>query len=158
PRRFLRPGGPTCSLEPWMAHMGWWHDRAVVGGGLVGREREVSALAAMLADETVRLVTVAGPARVGKTRLAYAVAARLARARSLRCVRVELGPLVEPALVPDVIAAAVGADDRTPGASALEATGAAIGDAPALLVLDNFEHVEAAVGDVATLLDTCPGV
>jgi predicted ATPase len=93
----------------------------------------------MLDDEAIRLLTVTGPAGVGKTRVAYAVAERLERDRSARVVRVDLAPLGDPALVADAIAAAAGAVDRTRRQSALEAAATAIGDAPARLVLGNFE-------------------
>src|SRR6202008_531663 len=41
---------------------------------LLGREREVAALAARLADPAARLVTLTGPGGVGKTRLALEAA------------------------------------------------------------------------------------
>ena len=125
---------------------------------LIGREREVSALAGMLGGGSVRLVTVTGPAGVGKTRVADAVADRLARDRSLRVVRVALGPLGDPALVADAIATAAGAAERTRARSALEAAAAALCEEPALLVLDNFEHLGPAATDVAALLEACPGI
>jgi non-specific serine/threonine protein kinase len=130
----------------------------MVADALIGRDRELSDLAALLADARVRLVTVVGPAGVGKTRVAYAVADRLEREGALRCMRVELAPLADAALVADAIAAVAGAADRLPGAPALEAAAATLGDRPALLLLDNFEHVSAAGTDVAALLAACPGV
>ncbi len=47
---------------------------------LIGRERQLAELEALLADPTHRLVTVLGPAGVGKTRLALAAAAAQADA------------------------------------------------------------------------------
>jgi predicted ATPase/DNA-binding CsgD family transcriptional regulator len=127
-------------------------------GALFGRERETSVLTEMLTDPAIRLVTVTGPAGVGKTRVADAVADRMEQNGTLRIVRVELGPLGEPALVADAVAAAAGAWHRARIASALEAAASALAAGPTLLVLDNFEHLAAAAPDVAKLLDACPGL
>lgn len=127
-------------------------------GALFGRERETSVLSEMLADPVIRLVTVTGPAGVGKTRVAHAVADRIEQKGTLRIVRVELGPLGEPALVADAVASAAGAWHRARIASALEAAADALASGPTLLVLDNFEHLAAAAPDVTKLLDACPGL
>jgi predicted ATPase/DNA-binding CsgD family transcriptional regulator len=125
-------------------------------GALIGRERETSVLTEMLIDPAIRLVTVTGPAGVGKTRVADAVADRIEATRALRLVRVELGPLGEPALVADAVAAAAGAWHRARSGSALEAAANALAGGPTLVVLDNFEHLAAAAPDVTRLLDACP--
>ncbi len=128
----------------------------MVISALIGREREVSTLAAML-DGAARLVTVTGPAGVGKTSVAYAVADRLEGERVLRVVRVELGPVAEASLVAEAIAAAIASGESRRG-PALDAAVTALKGAPALLVLDNFEHVGSAAADVATLVAACPDV
>ena len=53
---------------------------------LIGRSRELSALVKMVGDDAVRLVSVTGPAGVGKTRVAYAAADAVARDRAWRVV------------------------------------------------------------------------
>jgi predicted ATPase/DNA-binding CsgD family transcriptional regulator len=129
----------------------------VPAGELIGRERELANLTAMLGDPEARLVAVIGPAGVGKTRLAIAGYEAVAPDLPDGVVRVDLAPLEDPRLVAEAIAAAAGAGSSR-GASALEAAVAALRDASALLVLDNFEHVEPAAADLGALLDACPGM
>ena len=111
----------------------------------------------MLGDPEARLVTVIGPAGVGKTRLALAGSQAVAPDLPDGVVLVDLAPLEDPRLVAEAIAAAAGAGSSR-GASALGAAVAALRDGSALLVLDNFEHVEPAAADLGALLDACPGV
>jgi predicted ATPase/serine/threonine protein kinase len=118
----------------------------------VGRERELAALAALLAE--ARLVTVTGPAGTGKTRLAVEAAARYAEAGGT--VRFAgLATVRDPELVMPAIATALGV---APGAqeTPLAAVARACGDRRGLLVLDNFEQVAAAVPEVGDLLARCP--
>jgi predicted ATPase/DNA-binding CsgD family transcriptional regulator len=129
----------------------------VPAGELIGRERELASLTAMLGDPEARLVTVIGPAGVGKTRLALAASEAVGSDRPDGVVRVDLAPLEDARLVAEAIAAAAGAGSSR-GASALEAATAALREWRGLLVLDNFEHVEPAAADLGALLDACPGV
>jgi predicted ATPase/DNA-binding CsgD family transcriptional regulator len=130
----------------------------VATASLIGRERELAALSDMVGARGLRLVTVTGPAGVGKTRVAYAVADAVAQDSSWRVVRVELAALADATLVADAIAVAVDAAHRSRSGSALRAAADALREQRALLVLDNFEHLGPAAGDVAALLDSCPGV
>ncbi len=74
---------------------------------LIGRERELETLAAILLRPEVRLLTLTGPSGVCKTRLALGVAANLADfpdgARF-----VSLAPVHDPALLAPVMAQALG--------------------------------------------------
>jgi predicted ATPase/DNA-binding CsgD family transcriptional regulator len=126
-------------------------------GELIGREQELDRLTGMLSERGARLVTVTGPAGVGKTRMALAAADAMGADLRGSVLRVELAPLEDPRLVAEAIAVAAGAGSSR-GTSALDAAIAALGDQDALLVIDNFEHVEPAAGDVGALLDACRGV
>jgi len=75
---------------------------------LVGREREVAAVVALLREGGVRLLTLTGPGGVGKTRLAIEIVSRLTDAFADGVAFVELAAIADPALVPAAIAQAVG--------------------------------------------------
>ncbi|MGC4189720.1 MAG: LuxR C-terminal-related transcriptional regulator [Thermomicrobiales bacterium] len=122
---------------------------------LVGRDREIAAIEALLADDTVRLVTLVGPGGVGKTRLALAVTAAL---RPLADVRfVPLSSIGDPALVPQAMMRALGLE-AVPGVPVLEILASSIGDAPLLLLIDNVEHVVEGADLFAALLQRCPAL
>ena len=81
-----------------------------------GRERERADLAALLADEAVRLVTLTGPGGTGKTRLAMEAARQAAAGRDGRVHFAALADLTDPRLIPDAVADALGLP-RTPSVS-----------------------------------------
>ena len=121
---------------------------------LVGRVADVERVQALLRG-TSGLLTLTGPGGVGKTRLAVAVAERLAGDFADGVRFVSLAPLADPDLVVPAIAAAVGvpeARDR-PLRSGLEE---ALAGREMLLVLDNFEHLLAAAPPTAGLLAAAP--
>ncbi len=124
---------------------------------LIGREREVATLLEMLGRETTRLLTLTGPAGVGKTRLALELAASLQREYGQDLVFVNLIPVSEPERVLPAIAQALGVHQRdsVPVREALIHT---LRDRSLVFVLDNFEQVLPAARAVLELLIGCPQV
>lgn len=142
--------------------------------GLIGRDEAVDEVAARLTDR--RLVTLTGPAGVGKTRLALATAARVSDAFPDGVWLVELAgrlPGVDCVCdvtdMAEVIATVLdlrddiredikGALGRT-GGSVVDRLAAAVRGRDLLLVLDNCEHViQAAAEVVAYLLRSAPNL
>jgi predicted ATPase len=113
----------------------------------VGRESELAATTALLRRDDVRLLTLTGAGGSGKTRLALQAAAAVCDVHRDGIWWVPLSPLIDAALVLEAVRGAVGA----PGDAA-----AHLRERSALLLLDNFEHVVQAAGDVAGLLSQCP--
>src|SRR5215813_79533 len=121
---------------------------------LIGRRSECEGVAAAL--DSSRLVTLMGAGGVGKTRLALAVAARLQPTFRGRAWWVELAPVTRDDMTAQAIADAVGARDAS-GLDLAESIAARIADHPALIVLDNCEHLTAGCREVTDrLLTSCP--
>jgi predicted ATPase/DNA-binding XRE family transcriptional regulator len=124
---------------------------------LIGREADEAALLDMLGRETTRLLTLTGPAGVGKTRLALQVATMMRRAGSPDVVFVDLIPVQESERVLPAIAQALGVRDS--GSVPLrDSLVHMLRERTLLLVLDNFEQVLPAARALLDLLIACPRV
>lgn len=143
------PIGRAAAANPLV---GVWHGALEP---LVGREREMAELTALLQQPDIRLVTLTGPGGSGKTRLALELAI-LRHDEYLHGVAiVELASITRPELVINAIAQAFHIQE-TRGATLIERLHHELRDRELLLVLDNFEHVLDAVAGVTSLLATCP--
>jgi predicted ATPase len=118
----------------------------VAASPLLGREREVGDLLALLSDGS-RLVTVTGPGGTGKTRLALQVAAELVGGFRDGVFWVPLASLTDTGLVFPAIGQALG-------------LGSDVSDAlrgrELLLLLDNAEHLPGVAPVVAGILANAP--
>ncbi|MBX7158849.1 MAG: DUF4062 domain-containing protein [Acidimicrobiia bacterium] len=118
----------------------------------VGRGADIDAVTALLASGC-RIVTVSGPGGVGKTRVAVEVARRIASGDRRVCY-VALGSVTDPALVLPAIADALGVTVER-SEPVMDALVADLAVAPALIVVDNFEQLADAAGNLAELAAAC---
>jgi predicted ATPase/DNA-binding SARP family transcriptional activator len=125
-------------------------------GGLVGREDEIVQVLERLAG--ARLLTVTGPAGVGKTRFAVELAQRLVGRYGDRRWMIDLSTLSDERAVDAVIAGTIRVQPRA-GMNPLESVTDHLRTGPALLVVDNCEHLAWAVAhSIASILRSCPDV
>ena len=124
----------------------------------VGRREELTGLAQLL--DSRRLLTVVGPGGIGKTALCLRFAESLPLSlvgpwfADLSCVRA--GEPVLPVLVDLILDDAGGTGDD---ADVVARLGAVLDGRPALIILDNCEHViTSAATAVMRILSACPGV
>jgi predicted ATPase/class 3 adenylate cyclase len=117
---------------------------------LVGRERELAQIEALLVAPGVRLVTICGPGGAGKSRLALEVAAHATHERPVYLAG--LASISDSALVTAAIARAAGVRE-SPEEPLVAGIAEALAGSNALLVLDNLEHLDGAAAEIRTLLD-----
>jgi non-specific serine/threonine protein kinase len=132
-----------------------WPNLPAQATALIGRERELEQVRALLLRGDTGLVTLTGPAGIGKTRLAIAVAATLVEAFDRRVAFVDLLPVTESRQVLPTVAQALGGrgvDDERAGEWLCDS----FAHVPVLLVLDNAEHLLEAAPDIAALVRECP--
>ena len=121
-----------------------------------GRQEDLSAVADMIHTPHTRLITLTGLGGSGKTRLALELAQRLQEEFDGAIWYVPLEDIQDARRILEATTQAL----RLPRANPLppeEQIAQALGDSPALLILDNFEHLlpEGAVA-LRLLLDSAP--
>jgi predicted ATPase/DNA-binding CsgD family transcriptional regulator len=121
----------------------------------VGREVELAEM--LRVSHGTGMLTLTGPAGVGKTRLAIEAARQMAETEIDSLCFVDLAPISEHEPVEQAVIAALGGH-LDPGRSGIEIIASLVGP-KSLLLLDNCEHLITAVaGFVDALLREVPGV
>ncbi|HUS16519.1 MAG TPA: tetratricopeptide repeat protein [Chloroflexia bacterium] len=141
------PGAVPAAPLPTGAHT----NLPFVPTPLVGRTADIAALRQLLWQAGVRLVTLTGPAGIGKTRLALAAGAALLDDCAHGVWFVPLAPIRDPAGVATAIASVLGVPE-TAGQPLAATLAGALRDKHLLLVLDNLEQVLAAGALISQLL------
>jgi DNA-binding winged helix-turn-helix (wHTH) protein len=123
---------------------------------LIGRSAAMARVRDLIS--AYRLVSLTGPGGIGKTSLALKVTRGVVGEFTDGGWLVELASLSDPALVPAAVAGVLRLG-LGPNAVTPEAITGAIGDKKLLLVLDNCEHLIAAVANLAeTMMAFCPHI
>ena len=141
--------GPLRSLDDPVLR----HNLSSQPTSFVGRGAELAELQSLVSGGS-RLVTIAGPGGIGKSRLALQVAAEVLDGASDGVWLVELAPVAEPELVARTVAAVLQVREE-PGRLVLDTLVDAVGDRHLLVVLDNAEHVLGAVAKLADAMMRC---
>ena len=132
------------------------HDLPTRGTAFVGRDLELTEVATLLSQPDCQLVTLVGPAGVGKTRLALQVTHEQLALDAFKdgIYFVSLESLTSPDLIPTALADALGLElkaTRTP----VEQITAHIDQQQMLLLLDNFEHLMDGAVMLSDLVKAC---
>jgi len=138
-------------------HPGPKHNLPLQLTSFIGREKEIEAVKGLITSRSGgRLLTLTGVGGSGKTRLALQAAAELLGAFPDGVWFIELAPLSDPTLVPQILLSTLGLIEQT-GRSALAIVADFLRPRRALLVIDNCEHLIQACAQLAeTLLRACP--
>ncbi len=151
PERIYQLVHPALALEfpPIRSLDLWRHSLPTQLTAFIGREQQLAEVRRLVCDR--RLVTVAGPAGCGKTRLALQVAAELLGEFTDGAWFVPLAPVERAAFVADAVAKALQLR-QDPGRTVEALVAGHLADRHLLLILDNCEHLTEPVRHLATTL------
>jgi predicted ATPase/tetratricopeptide (TPR) repeat protein/DNA-binding XRE family transcriptional regulator len=123
----------------------------------IGRETELAAIASLLANQDCRLLTLAGPGGIGKSRLAYKVVEQHSGAFTHGVYVDALAGVASAQVLPASILSALGLE-LYGKVDPLEQLFAYLKERQVLLVLDNFEHLLEGKELLASILQKAPRV
>ena len=122
---------------------------------IIGREKAIEDIVALLSDRSTRLITLCGPGGIGKSRLSLAAAAAAAPLFPDGTVFVPLENVLEPELLLSAIGYALGIRETT-GMQLEERLALALDKRRLLFVLDNFEQLVSAAPILVQLFTIAP--
>jgi len=130
----------------------------ISGTALIGRDKELTAAKEQLLRSGVRLITVTGPAGIGKSRLALEVARDVAEHFPSGAYFVPLAAVTDSGSLANVISQTLGVREvgGRPQLETLKEYFQNALSAPMLLLIDNFEHMVAAAPTLAELMGVAP--
>jgi predicted ATPase/class 3 adenylate cyclase len=132
------------------------HNLPIDPTSFVGRAGDTRSVASMLSE--ARVVTITGPGRVGKTRLALQVAAELADSFPDGAWFVDLATIDDPTLLPQQVMTSL-ETTLPPAGDVMSNLVNSLRESNLLLVLDNCEHLAHACTTLTqALLDKCRDV
>lgn len=131
------------------------HNLPAAVTSFVGRQQDIGDVTRLL--KSARLLTIAGPAGCGKTRLALQVASSLLPHLQDGVCFVPLAPVLEADKLIWAVAERLGVQFAA-GDEPHSVLLSFLRERTLLLILDNFEHLLAGVGIVTEILATAPGV
>ena len=130
------------------------HNLPTLTTTFIGRVREIETARALLARS--RLVTLAGPGGIGKTRLSLELGGEVIDHYPDGVWLVELAAVTDPGLVIAAVASALGLSEEI-RSSPLSTVTSHLQHRVSLLILDNCEHVvDVVAGHVDALIRSCP--
>jgi len=130
-------------------------DTGLEHGPLLGRAKDLEVVRQLLLGGTARLVTLVGPAGVGKTSLALEVSRAVGSDFAARVIFVDLTTVRDPANVLLAVGQSLGFKDLE-SSLLLERLQAYLAERELLLLLDNVEHVLPTVAELAEVLLAAP--
>lgn len=150
------PAAQTPPESACPAHCRRQHNLPTQLTAFVGRVREVAEIIAHLQQPNRRLLTLIGPGGMGKTRLALEVARTLLDRYADGVFFISMASLTSAAALVPAIVTALELD--LPGANLEKSLLHFLRSKQMLLILDNVEHLPAAVSTVITLVEGAPEV